>query len=517
MNLSTLALLTFSIAAGDVPQGYQALKSRNLKLDLEVDPRQQANVSHVELFVSRDRGGVWESAAQARPDQKFIPFTAREDGLYWLSMIVVYKDGTQDPANVAAAPPSQKLLIDTTAPILRIRDCRREGDDITVEWSVEDAFPSDERTKVEFRIAGGSDVSWKTVPVNAADRRGTRFNPNSNLGVQVRVTVEDMAGNSAVQQASAEGLNNGTLPTTELTAMRTENSGGLLPPPSLPTIAPIEPGAGTIVPPGPAPLVDLTSKPAPAAPAPLATSETAVMQPANNLPPAQPINFVRFDLPYQLESGPSGISRIDLYVTRDDGATWTKWSEHDGRETVLKVALDRRYNPQLEGTYGFRLVAVSGAGLSEAPPSRGSQPEYRVQVDLTPPIIRIFQPEADANQRDVLILKWEATDRNLGAEPIALEWSEGPSGPWKPVGDGNTLLPVAAGTVGNSALRVANTGTYAWRLPAQLPSHKLYLKVSAWDLAGNKSEVATPSPILVDLVKPRARIQGVVPSAGAAP
>jgi hypothetical protein len=485
-------------------------------------------VSYVELFVSRDRGGVWEPVAQAKPDQKFISFMAKEDGLYWLNMVVVFKDGTQEPANVAAVPPAQKLLIDTTPPVLRIRDPRREGDEVSVEWSVEDAFPNDERTKVEYRLAGGSDLSWKAVPVTAADHRGTRFNPNSNLGVQVRITVEDQAGNATTQMVEAAGVSTGTVPTItgETTTMKPSIAPALVQPPTLPQVAPVEPGATGEVPMGPAPLVDLTPKPSPAplamgtgvppVAAPLASSAPTTNTPALEMPAAQVINFVKFDLPYQIEAGPSGISRVDLYVTRDDGATWTKWSEHDGRESPLKVALDRRYNPQPEGTYGFRLLPVSGAGLSDTPPSRGTPPELRVQVDLTPPVIKIYQPEADANQRDVLVLKWEATDKNFGKEPIALEWSEGPSGPWKPVVGGDSLVPVAAGNSGGP-VRIANTGSYGWKLPANLPTHKVYLKVTAWDLAGNKSEVATPSPILVDLVKPRARIQGIVPTATLVP
>jgi hypothetical protein len=42
----------------------------------------------------------------------------------------------------------------------------------------------------------------------------------------------------------------------------------------------------------------------------------------------------------------------------------------------------------------------------------------------------------------------------------------------------------------------------------------VYLKFTAWDLAGNRSEVVTPNPILIDLTKPKARIQGISPSGG---
>ena len=154
----------------------------------------------------------------------------------------------------------------------------------------------------------------------------------------------------------------------------------------------------------------------------------------------QHINFLRFDLQYQLESGPSGVSRIDLYVTRDEGRTWTRWSQHDGRETPLRVQLDTRFNQQPEGDYGFRLVPVSGAGLTDGAPTAGTAPEMRVHVDVTPPMIKVFAPTADPNQRNTLVLHWEATDRTFGRDPIAIEWSEQPTGPWKPVASDGVVI-----------------------------------------------------------------------------
>ena len=60
-----------------------------------------------------------------------------------------------------------------------------------------------------------------------------------------------------------------------------------------------------------------------------------------------------------------------------------------------------------------------------------------------------------------------------------------------------------------SGNRVPNTGSYAWQLPASMTTHKVYLKFTAWDAAGNKSEVVTQSPVTVDLIRPRAKIQGI--------
>ncbi|MCZ2343249.1 MAG: hypothetical protein LC104_15870, partial [Bacteroidales bacterium] len=110
-----------------------------------------------------------------------------------------------------------------------------------------------------------------------------------------------------------------------------------------------------------------------------------------------------------------------------------------------------------------------------------------------------------------LLLHWEATDRNFGRDPIAIEWGEQPTGPWQPVSTATGLVPVAgAGTGVAPAGRLPNTGSYSWALPPTLATHRVYLKFTAWDIGGNRSEVVTPSPVLVDLTKPVAHIQGII-------
>ncbi|HEY8504917.1 MAG TPA: hypothetical protein VIL46_10065, partial [Gemmataceae bacterium] len=272
------------------------------------------------------------------------------------------------------------------------------------------------------------------------------------------------------------------------------------------------------VPPGPEPAGGASPAPAAGGPAPLAVSNAQPGGPAGSpaLPPPQILNALKFELGYEVqESGPSGVGRVELWLTRDDGQTWQRWGEDEDRQSPIAVDLDVRSNPQLEGVYGFKIVVQSGAGLSKGPPVSGDPPDMRVDIDITPPVVKIYNPLPDPSQRDTLVLRWETSDRNPAPEPITLEWSEMPEGPWHPIvsgaepGAGDS--PPAVGTsLNRPARRLPDTGTYAWRVPPNMPTHRVYLRVTARDAAGNVAEARTPQPIEIDLNKPVAKIQGIV-------
>lgn len=231
---------------------------------------------------------------------------------------------------------------------------------------------------------------------------------------------------------------------------------------------------------------------------------------------AQSINYLAFDLGYEIESrGPSGISRLDLWVTRDEGKTWMKWSEHAAKGGSVRVNLNVPANPQPEGTYGFRIVPVSGAGLSEREPVAGDVPDYWVVVDVTPPQVDLFPPTGDPSRPDTLLIQWKASDKNFGEDPITIEWSDKPNGPWQPATGAVETQQVSVGSAAQNR-RLPNNGSFPWRVPAGV-APRVYLKLTARDAAGNVREVVTRDPILVDLVKPKARISGIITPAGGAP
>jgi hypothetical protein len=433
----------------------------------------------------------------------------------------------------------------------------RHTDGPKSQWQ-EVTLPPNSRSGVKFACGTAEAV---TVRVTAVDVAGNRTEATKDFPAAGGAAPP--ATRAAYSPPTPPAPTSPPAPVTPVGGTGVGGAPAVVPPPT--SLDPASPAApGPAAPTGPAPVVPPAppfvtpappAPPAPAAPAPTVPFTPSPAVPVNtsvNAPAAQPlatvdpkappsgavlptqggavpaagagqptvevtraqvINYPRFDLGFDLEQrGPSGISRVDVWVTRDEGRTWNKWSQHDGKGGVVRVVLDVRENTQLEGSYGFRLVPVSGAGLSEREPAPGDVPEMRVVLDLTAPQIDLYPPVPDPNAPDTLVLQWKATDRNFGEEPIALEWGATPTGPWKPVAlTGSEPVVQATAIAAPTARRLANTGQYSWRVPAGVPAH-VYLKATARDAAGNVKEVVTVKPIPVDLTKPRAKINGIVPA-----
>jgi hypothetical protein len=551
MNVTALALLAAAngvsqppapTPAAAPPADVRFVAKPTLTFPVTFKQERVKDIEKARLFVSRDGGHTYDLKQVIDPAKGGFQFTAGEDGVYWVQMQLQFRDGTLDPKDPSAVPPSEKLVVDTTKPVVTITAAELTGDEVTVEWQVDDKHPDDTTTKVFYKPAAGDNTSWREAPAGAVRKRSARFKPEFPGPLTVQVATADLAKNIGAMNREVGAK----------TASGFTPAGGVLPPPAMPG------GSGETVPApggtfgGPAPAAPLPPKPieppataertaiAPSAPPPVADSGKPPAPPPSvpvaesgrpiavgtgmGAPPVAPAapavdptvqysRSPRFDLNYSLDGGPSGVARIDLYVTRDDGRTWTRWSQHDGREAPLKVLLDTRFNKEVEGDYGFALVPVSGAGLSDGAPTAGTAPEMRVRVDLTQPVIKVFQPTADPNNRNALMLHWEATDRNFGKEPIAIEYAETPNGPWKSV-TAPEVVPAAGGGLAKEPHRIDNAGSYSWQPPAALAGPKVYLKFTAWDLAGNRSEAITPNPVLVDLTKPKARIQGITQAGG---
>jgi hypothetical protein len=180
-----------------------------------------------------------------------------------------------------------------------------------------------------------------------------------------------------------------------------------------------------------------------------------------------------FALEYDLEDvGHWGVSKVELWGTRDGGKSWRLFAQDDDQRSPLAVTVDE------QGQYGFRIV-VEGADGSTAPrPQPGDAPELWVAVDLRQPVAELTAIErGEGNSGDQLILHWRAEDDNLEARPISLYYSSRPNGPWSVV-----------------ATNLQNTGQYAWRIERHVPE-RFYLRLEARDAAGNRAAFCTREPI----------------------
>lgn len=196
----------------------------------------------------------------------------------------------------------------------------------------------------------------------------------------------------------------------------------------------------------------------------------------------------RFQLNYKIDDvGPSDVSKVEVYYTRDNGRSWRKYEADAPKEPpcILEV-------PE-EGRYGFTLVARSGVDLGEQPPRPGDPPHIVVEVDETKPLVRILNAEVGRGaDQGLMTLTWTASDKFLGNTPIAISFARDANGPW------------------TQALKnLPNTGRHVWKLPAEGLPFQFYLRIECSDQAGNMGVSATTASIKVDLNLPKARVVGV--------
>lgn len=197
----------------------------------------------------------------------------------------------------------------------------------------------------------------------------------------------------------------------------------------------------------------------------------------------------RFELEYDVDAvGPSGVARVELYRTTDNGAAWKLVQTDPDLKSPIQVAVEG------EGVFGYRIVVVSNNGLAGRKPMSGDQADLWIGVDLTAPQARITSAAYGKGARvGQLDIRWDARDAALGERPIALRFSPSPDGPWTTIASG---LP--------------NSGQYYWAAGSRTPP-EIYLRLEVRDSAGNLGVHRLEHPLKMDGLSPRGRIRGFRP------
>ena len=468
--------LLMASATSATPDDVIYMKQRGFLIPISVKAESRANVRELVLYLSRDEGRTWEINNRALPNAKEFSFQSPSDGMFYFSVAVIDQKGQMDPPDPYKSRDVMKVYIDTTKPVVRIMAADRVADEILVSWEAQDEKPEPTSLKLEWRLASGS--QWTPLPIQPGIRGNQRVRPGVPGDVVLRLSMRDLAGNESSEERTVPGA------TMTTSLDRAANQGNLIPaggqeylPPPLPT-------------PGPAAVA-----PSPVMRQPEPAPYSSPMPTRGALPPLQIVNKKSLKLGFDVSKvGPSGLGSVDIYVTTDEGATWTM-SKADPAVSLPVSAELRGVGPQ-KGTvtvalpndgviYGFYLVVKSRAGLGKAGPKTGDAPQVRIEVDTTQPVAELYQPQPDSTRPSALVLTWKAEDRNLGTNnPISLEWSE-QGRDWHSIGE--TTLP--------------NTGRFTWTVPANIPP-KVFLKLTVRDTAGNVAVAQTPEAQMIDLTEP---------------
>lgn len=562
--LAVCMALTLAQNPGDV----RYANFRSLRVPVNVPPALQPEIRELLLFASSDRGREWKQVAgPITPDKKEFAFYAPGDGLYWLRVVKVNQNGLRNPddATLMRGPPEMKLIIDTLKPIVRSLEAQRDGDNVYVNWDIQEDNPDLGRDgiRLEYQVREAPPDHWSPIVMTPALKGQAQFNPGHKRPLVIRLTVRDLAGNQsfgikevagALAQAGGSLLPEGgaaVLPTQLLLPSQEPErkqlpmaaptnvgppppefpvpGGVVVPPPSgnghekvdprFPTVAPLKmtpppererpqaspgglalPGGGLVPPPGG--LVPPVGGVAPPLKEflPEGKPVPTVSAPRRPLPPIQFVNRHEVMLEYELKRvGPSGIGKIELWLTRNDGETWEPYAEDpdvpaDAAHHRHKRTFDLRdagNRPFADGIYGLTLVVKNRAGAGKTP-RPGDVPEIRIEIDTKPPDAKLYPPSADPQNPDQVLLRWIATDANLTEHPISLDYAERRDGPWQPI-----------------AADLENTGRFSWKLGPNVPV-QVYLRIRARDKAGNEFVGVTEQPQYIDFTEPEGSLIGVL-------
>lgn len=507
------------------------LNKGTIQLPIQIDERARGQVQEIRLFVKSGPTAPWQQYTKAGWGQNAFTFNAQRDGEYWFAMVTVDQQGRTSPSDLTREPPGLIIVVDRAAPQVELFAVGTGPDGQMVQCEAKDDHLDPLKTRVMYQT--GDRVFRPLDPMQG--RPNTYCVPSQAVVTGLlRVSATDLAGNvtsrevhinqlppagttvaaAAAPRASAPSepkrLPQSIVPPAEETSTE---SGPVIPnvpheslgsaqttarkvapqpqPQPQPTTPPSVPAQASVADGGPA--IPQTS----VAPEQVVRGSADQVAPRATPPVIPPrretvtqaqqiINSPHVYLEYQIEqAGASGIGRVEVYMTQDQGQSWKRLAEDGDKKSPAEFDLPG------EGLFGVSLVISNGRGFGGTPPAQGETPQWCIEVDTTRPEVQITNVRTIAEGGGAVDISWRASDKNMAADGIDVYYASSRQGPWKAVARG-----------------LRNDGNYRWMPPSDVGT-QAYLRVSARDQAGNSNIVETTQPVLLDDgARPRAQILG---------
>ncbi|MCR5164463.1 MAG: hypothetical protein K6C40_10635, partial [Thermoguttaceae bacterium] len=411
---------------------------------LSVIPQDQ--LKEVRLYVSRDNGMTWKQYQTMTKEKiqtlqnKNFPVATASDGEFWFAVRVVNQQGVETPGTTA--PPTWRVIVNTTGKPLNSllngspEQMANAGNPPTVDPlnpNLQNGRPKWSPTPDGSLAAGASSL---------ANTSGSNSNPTPQNPNLVIFSVKDRGQSS--------------IPDVSLPVYKIPNSKPLdvfKNPAQLAEEAQKDQKHVTAKPSadendlGGLDSISIDDSPSDSSEDDmiLTLGDSTAEEGLNSK--IRYVNDPNLSIDYDVSLvGPSGVGRVELWGSLDDGQTWTYMAEDKDCRSPMNVAL------KSDGKYGFQILVFNGAGVGMERPQSGSMPQMDVVLDRINPRVQLYGIQLQAEFGD-LEITWGAEDLNLGSNPVLLSWSSSTEGPWRAM----TKFPLE------------NTGRYTWRIPEGVP------------------------------------------------
>lgn len=182
-----------------------------------------------------------------------------------------------------------------------------------------------------------------------------------------------------------------------------------------------------------------------------------------------------FELEYAVNAAALPLDVVELWVSTDDGNSWTMYDTDNDRQSPMRVQAPG------EGTFAFFVVLTNRTGDSSGRPTPGTVPHATVLVDTSPPVVQVHSiRQTVVLGRATLQIQWSAVDSNFGARPVEITYRRPMGGDWQPL----------------TTKAIANTGRYDWAIPDGWEG-SIEVRVAVRDRGGHRVEA---EPLMVEIL-----------------
>lgn len=492
------------------------LRQNDFYIPYQLNDESEASAP-LNLYVSKNQGQSWALYKSQIPANETTngkrQFNVRvgSDGEYWFAIRTSRMENRPNP-NLGPHP-NLRIVVDTTAPIMKIETQKTGEDQMTIFWTLTDRNPDVETVRFYQRYSETAD--WTPIPLNP--RSTVLFNnPDGSAGATGQFTLQVSRGISQLF-IRGEAQDKAKIPTVVLWNVPMTGGPGTayLPGAARQNVvgtdalahgefrsAFIDPaGAGADAPSGAGVIPPSDSVPGwsairnnpPFLGANSLATSTRVQRPVIPRTPADfstatIINKTRFNLDYEIpEVGHSGVGAVELWATRNRGADWFMLAKDNDNITPIAVEVSE------DGVYGLKLVVENGSGIGGRRPVPGEAPMSWLVLDRTAPVGELKSAEIRVDSTiPQMRLHWVSSDDYPSPTPVALYWSRDGQEPWSLIAD--QLPPI---------------GDYLWTMPNDV-SARIIIKMEMQDKAGNVSTHIS-KPIAADAFSPQGYIRGIYP------